>query len=156
MTNTPKQPRGTPVERISESQLREMISFILETYPDTMSLRKRFQRLGRDVALTGKRGRNPWSPSYVGNAYYGKFADGRKASPEFVKGVEAIAARIEGAPVPAFLLASRKASVRTWEGNIIDGSFVMGRSVLCATPGCNATFVGTVPWRKYCPGCRPH
>jgi hypothetical protein len=71
----------------------------MDTYPEKMSMRKRFQRLGRDIAKTGSQ---PYSPSYIGNAYYGKFATGRKASPEFVAGVQALAARIEGTPVPAF------------------------------------------------------
>ena len=145
------QPRGTPVEREIH---RKMMDFCIQTYPKGFSLRKSFQRLGRDIARTTGRS-DPWSPSYVANVYYGQFAKGRSASPEFVKGLEALAARIEGAKAPSFLLAARNTQVQTWQDNDLQGAFVMGSAKQCAHPGCSIMFVGSVPWRKYCPECSP-
>ena len=144
--------RGTPVER---ADLRGMMDFCIATYPTGTSNRKAFQRLGRDIAKTTKRKAGPWSPSYVANAYYETFDKGRKASPEFVKGLEALAARIDGASPPAFILAARRADVQTWQDNDISGAFVMGAAKQCAFPGCSVRFVGSVPWRKYCPEHSP-
>ena len=143
--------RGTPVER---DLRRKMMDFCIGTYPSGFSLRKSFQRLGRDIARTTGR-KAPWSPSYTGNAYYGQFAEGRSASPEFVKGLEALAARIEGAKAPGFILAARNAQVQTWQDNDLQGAFIMGAAKQCAFPGCSVMFVGTVPWRKYCPEHSP-
>ena len=139
--------RGTPVVRV---ELRQMMDFALATYPTGFSKRKGFQRLGRDIAKTTGR-KDPWSPSYTCNAYYGTFAEGRAASTEFVKGLEALAARIDGAKPPAFILAGRRADVLTWEDSDISGAFIMGAAKQCAQPGCSVRFVGSVPWRKYCP-----
>ncbi len=143
--------RGTPVER---SIHQKMMDFVIETYPGGFSLRKSFQRLGRDIARTTGR-KAPWSPSYTANAYYGTFAKGRSASSEFIKGLEALAARVEGAKAPAFLLAARIAQVQTWQDNDLQGAFVMGAAKQCAYPGCSVMFVGTVPWRKFCPEHSP-
>ena len=149
---TDLQPRGTPVDRDCH---RKMMEFCIQTYPDAFSLRKSFQRLGRDLAKTTGR-KEPWSPSYVANAYYGQFAKGRRASPEFITGLEALAARIDGAKAPAFLLAARSAQVQTWQDNDLQGAFIMGNAKQCAHQGCSVMFVGSVPWRKYCPEHSPY
>ncbi len=140
-------PRGTPVEH---PKLRQMMQFVIDTYPKGTSNRKAFQRLGRDIAKTT--GRNdPWSPSYTANAFYEGFAKGRSASPEFIRGLEALAAKVDGAKPPAFMLAARRSNVLSWVDNDLSGAFVMGAVKKCAFPGCSIMFVGTVPWRKYCP-----
>jgi hypothetical protein len=126
-----------------------MMDFIIATYPKGISNRKAFQRLGRDIAKTMGRA-DPWSPSYVGNVYYDGFAKGRKASPDFIKGLEALAARVEGAKAPAFMLAARNTKVLTWADNDISDAFIMGKAKQCTYPGCSVRFVGN--WnRKYCP-----
>lgn len=144
--------RGTVVER---TPVRQMMDFVISTYPSDISLRKAFQRLGRDIALTASRKEGAWSPSYTANAYYGQFATGRSASPEFITGLEALAARVEGAKAPGFLLAARNAQVQTWHDNDLQGAFIIGTAKQCAFPGCSIMFVGSVPWRKYCPEHSP-
>jgi hypothetical protein len=91
----------------------------------------------------------PWTWRYVQSVASQTVAPSKK----FKRAVEVLAVVFDEMPIA--IANSVSVSVFAEQGTIPEGAFVMGEARRCAMPGCTITFVPTVPWRKYCPVCRP-
>lgn len=67
------------------------------------------------------------------------------------RAVAALAASYDG--LPGHLATAVPASTFSAPDNDIAGAYVMGRAASCEK--CGSKFVGSVPWRRFCPSCRP-
>ena len=132
------------------SELRSLIDYVVSTYPPRLGTSASFKRLGADLAsIVGRE--HAWSRSYVATAHADAFGEGKRAGVLFCHSLQSLASSIHNENVPALLEAARHTEVFTWFENDISGSFVMGRSILCAEAGCQVYLVPNVPWRKFCP-----
>jgi hypothetical protein len=76
-----------------------------------------------------------------------------KPSHDFVRAVKILLAEVDGLPVEFGRLES--VQIYASRGVVHAGSVVMAASVPCANRACNRIFVPNVPWRIYCPFCKP-
>jgi hypothetical protein len=93
--------------------------------------------------------RPAWGWRYVQSVASGTVQPSRR----FAAAVDVLAVSFDGVPVVAANAAP--ITVYAEAGTIREGALVMGRSVMCANPGCSTQFVPNVPWRRYCPVCNP-
>ena len=76
-----------------------------------------------------------------------------KPSYDFARAVKILLAESDGLPVEIGRLES--VQIYASRGVVQAGSVVMAASIPCANRACNRMFVPNVPWRKYCPFCKP-
>lgn len=74
-------------------------------------------------------------------------------SERFSAAVLALAASLDDVPVR--IARAEQVKVISEPGDVRPGSYVMGRSQVCARPGCVVVFVSNHPRRIYCPVCSP-
>lgn len=87
-------------------------------------------------------------PSWTWRYVQGVAAGTIQPSQLFGSAVFALGATLDDVPAP--LAYTQQIQVLARPGEVIDGSLVLGKSRLCARPGCRVWFVPNVPWRKYC------
>lgn len=110
------------------------------------------QDLYSDMArrLSQIAGKEPeWSWRYVQSVASGTVEPGGK----FAKAVELLAVTFDGIPVR--LAGISPVTVYAQAGTVTNGALVMSPSRKCADPVCVNEFVPNVPWRRYCPVCKP-
>ena len=91
----------------------------------------------------------PWTWRYVQMVHRGTL----QPSKRFGRAVMALGAAID--EVPSLVIDTEAIQVYAKIGSVLPGSVVMARSKICANPGCRASFVPNVPWRRLCPACNP-
>lgn len=94
-------------------------------------------------------GKASWSRRYVLSVANETLAPSRRLA----RAIEATAASLDDVPVR--IARAEQVNVLSEPGDIRPGSYVMGRSQVCARPGCAVVFVPNHPRRIYCPVCSP-
>ena len=97
------------------------------------------------VKLCGAIGRKKvWTWRYVQGVEKGSI----QASREFERAVVAVGMALDGAPVET--RGTVAVGVFAEPGAVLEGSLILGKTQICAWPGCGVKFVPRVPWQKYC------
>ena len=97
------------------------------------------------VKLSGAIGRKKaWTWRYVQGVEKGTI----QASRDFERAVAAVGMALDGAPVE--LRGTVVVEVFAEPGAVLAGSLILGKTQICAWPGCGVKFVPRVPWQKYC------
>lgn len=110
-----------------------------------------FSDFGRDLAAMVGRD-TPYPRQYINNVLKG--IKGYPVSSQLEAGLQRLAAVEDGqTEFQAKLVGVPSSTLAMHE--LHEGSIIMGKSVLCARPGCGVWFVRDHPRRKFCPKCHP-
>jgi len=88
-----------------------------------------------------------WTATYLQSAASGSVT----ATATMQAAAASLAASMDGSP--GHLATAVERSVSSAPGNDVDGAYIMGLARACER--CGSKFVGTVPWRRFCPSCHP-
>jgi hypothetical protein len=91
-----------------------------------------------------RKGKKAWTWRYVQGVEKGTI----QASRDFERAVRAVGMALDGAPVE--MRGTVAVEVFAEPGAVLAGSLILGKTQICAWPGCGVKFVPRVPWQKYC------
>jgi len=134
------------MEPIDPHLTRELLSSVVEFFD-----RPGLGNVALYELVTSKLNRitgESWSWRYIQGVHAGTIQPSRKIH----RAVTALGAALDEVPAVATYTVEIRVFARP--DQVEPGSIVLGQSRSCARLGCPVTFVGNVPWRRYCsPEC---
>lgn len=128
------------------NQTRQALLLIIDSFGDLrdeLGTKKFYTMLA--VKLSGSIGRKKaWTWRYAQGVMKGTI----QPSVDFGRAVLAVGMALDGAPVET--QGTEAVEVFADPGSVLPGSLILGKTQICAWPGCKVKFVPRVPWQKYC------